>query len=91
MKYSDDHSDAQWLAHLLRLGILPEGYSYPKEERAVRDLLRKRSHLVRQRTTNLLSIRNLFTRNTGGSPSSTRIKHLTAAEVEHRFPRKCQN
>ncbi len=41
LKYTDDHSDARWLAHLLRLGILPQGYIYPKQERAVRDLLRK--------------------------------------------------
>jgi len=68
LKHTDDEAEARWLAHLLRLGILPEGYIYPKEERAVRDLLRKRSQLVRQRTTNLLSIRNLFTRNTGGAP-----------------------
>jgi hypothetical protein len=38
LKYTDDHSDARWLAHLLRLGVLPEGYIYPKAERAVRDL-----------------------------------------------------
>src|SRR5205085_970590 len=82
LKYTDDHSDARWLAHLLRLGILPEGYIYPKEERAVRDLLRKRSQLVRQRTTNLLSIQNLLTRNTGSSLSGNRIKQLTVAEVE---------
>jgi hypothetical protein len=54
LKYSDDHSDARWLAHLLRLGILPEGYIYPKEGRAVRDLLRKRGQLVQLRTTNIL-------------------------------------
>ena len=60
-------SDARWLAHILRLGVLPEGYIYPKEERAVRDLLRKRGQMVRQRTANLLSIQNLITRNTGGS------------------------
>jgi transposase len=30
LKYTDDDSDARWLAHLLRLGILPEGYIYPK-------------------------------------------------------------
>jgi len=23
-----DYSDARWLAHLLRLGVLPEGYIY---------------------------------------------------------------
>src|SRR5918996_3649280 len=59
LKYTDDNSDARWLAHILRLGVLPEGYIYPKEERAVRDLLRKRGQLVRQRTANLLSIHNL--------------------------------
>ena len=48
LKYTDDDSDARWLAHLFRLGVLPEGYIYPKEERAVRDLLRKRSQLVRR-------------------------------------------
>ena len=82
LKYTDDHSDARWLAHILRLGVLPVGYIYPKEERAVRDLLRKRSQLVRQRTANLLSIRNLIPRNTGSSISSNRIKLLKAEEVE---------
>jgi transposase len=28
LKYTDDRSDARWLAHLLRLGVLPEGYIY---------------------------------------------------------------
>ena len=65
LKYTDDHSDARWLAYILRLRVLPEGYIYPKEKRAVWDLLRKRCQIVRQRTTNLLSIQNLVTRNTG--------------------------
>jgi len=82
LKHTDDQSDARWLAHLLRLGILPEGYIYPKAERAVRDLLRKRSQLVRQRTTNRLSMQNLPTRNTGLTFSGNRIKQLTVKEVE---------
>lgn len=86
LKHTDDQSDARWLAHVLRLGILPEGYIYPKEERAVRDLLRKRSQLVRWRTSNLLSIQNLLTRNTGSSLSGSRIKHLTTAAGEQLFP-----
>ena len=81
LKYTDDHSDARWLAHMLRLGLLPEGYIYPKEERAVRDLLRKRSQLVSQRTANLLSIQNLVTRNTGSSITANRIKKLTPQTV----------
>jgi len=76
LKYSDDHHDARWLAHLLRLGLLPEGYIYPKEERGVRDLLRKRSQLVRERTTHLLSVQNLFARNTGRRMSGNEVKRL---------------
>jgi transposase len=85
LKYTDDNSDARWLAHLLRLGVLPQGYIYPKQERAVRDLLRKRSQLVRQKTANLLSIQNLYTRNTGLSISANRIKKLTSEQVEDLF------
>jgi transposase len=86
LKHTDEESDARWLAQLLRLGILPEGYIYPKEERAVRDLLRKRSQLVRQRTMNLLSIQNLVTRNTGNALSGNRIKRLTMREVDELLP-----
>ena len=82
LKYTDDTSDARWLAHILRLGVLPQGYIYPKEERAVRDLLRKRSQMVRQRTSNLLSIQNLITRNTGSSLNGNRIKTLGAQQVD---------
>ncbi len=35
LKYSNDFSDARQLAHLLRLGILPTGYIYPKQERGI--------------------------------------------------------
>src|SRR5205823_127291 len=86
LKYTDDHSDARWLAHLLRLGILPQGYIYPAAERAVRDLLRKRSQLVRQKTANLLSIEKVLTRNTGLPWSGNRVKQLTGEEVEHQLP-----
>jgi transposase len=85
LKYTDDDSDARWLAHLLRLGVLPQGYIYPKEERAVRDLLRKRSQLVHQKTANLLSVQNLYTRNTGLSISANRIKKLTLEQVDGLF------
>jgi len=82
LKYTDDKSDARWLAHILRLGVLPQGYIYPKAERPVRDLLRKRGQLVRQRTANLLSIQNLLTRNTGSAMNSNRIKTLDAKQVD---------
>src|SRR5690348_14099258 len=85
-KYTDDDSDARWLAHILRLGVLPQGYIYPKEERAVRDLLRKRSQLVHHRTAHLLSIQNLVTRNTGSSISANRIEALDDPQVDELLP-----
>lgn len=68
------------------MGILPTGSIYPKEERAIRDLLRKRSQLVRQKTSNLLSIHNLVTRNTGTAPTGNPIKTLTAETVHDVLP-----
>jgi transposase len=86
LKYTDDYSDAHWLAHVLRLGVLPEGYIYPKAERAVRDVLRKRAHLVRQQTANVLSLQNIIVRNTGIRLSAKRIHALTLEEVERLLP-----
>jgi transposase len=88
LKYSDDVSDARWLAKLLRLGQLPEGYIYPRMERAIRDLLRKRSQLVRLTTMNLLSIKNLFARSKGEGISANRVKQLTAETVDSAFEDK---
>jgi transposase len=82
LKYADDHSDAAWLAKLLRVGVLAEGYIYPKEERPLRDLLRKRSQLVQQRTRNILSIQNVVTRNTGRRISGNGVKRLNEEGVD---------
>lgn len=76
IKHTDDRSDARWLANLLRLGILKEGYIYPPEGRAVRDLLRKRAQLVHWQTANLLSIQNQVARETGRGISANEIKKL---------------
>jgi len=82
LKYSGDFADAGYLAQLLRLGLLAEGYIYPREERAVRDLSRKRLQLVRYRTAQVLSIENILARQTGARLSSEAVKRLTAAQVE---------
>ena len=74
LKYSDDNHDAFWLAHMLRLKILPEGYIYPKEDRPLRDLLRKRGHLVQLRTALINSLQGIISRNCGCSLSGKKIK-----------------
>lgn len=85
LKYTDDDTDAFWLAHLLRLGILPTGYIYPKQARALRDLLRKRGQLVQQKTSHILSIENLYARNSGSRLNCNAVKRLTKEQVEERF------
>lgn len=83
LKHADDKHDAFWLAHMLSLGILPTGYIYPKEVRPIRDLLRKRSYLVRQRTSNILSLQSLFERQVCLKIKSKDIKKLKDEDVEH--------
>lgn len=85
LKHTDDRWDTFWLAHLLRLNIVPEGYIYPKEERPVRDLLRRRTMLVRQRVTHLLSLQSMITRNLGINISGNAIKKLYEDDSERLF------
>jgi transposase len=85
LKHADDKDDARWLAHLLRLGILPTGFIYPREERAIRDLLRKRHHLVRQCTTNILSVQNIQMRNNADSLPAHKIKNMEADQIDQLF------
>ncbi len=81
LKHTDDKDDAFFLAHLLRLGLLPEGYIYPKEERQVRDLNRKYRRFIEERTTHILSLKSLLNRNLSKHLSAYQIKTLSDDEV----------
>jgi len=85
LKHTDDRHDAFFLAHMLALGILPEGYIYPKEDRPVRDLLRKRSFLVKHRTAHLISLQSMLEREKAYKLGGNEIKKLKAADVESIF------
>jgi transposase len=85
LKYTDDKWDSFWLAHMLRLGILPEGYIYPKQERPIRDLLRRRLMFVRQRTSQILSLQSMITRNRGLNFSGSQIKRFRDEFIEKLF------
>ena len=86
IKHTNDYTDARYLAHLLRLGILPTGFIYPKENRVVRDLLRRRLLLVKQKTAQLLSLQSTINRHTGIGLSSSKIKQLTPDTLGSYFP-----
>ena len=85
LKYTDDRSDSYWLAHLARLGILPQGYIYPKAQRPVRDLLRRRVLFVKNRTTHLLSLQSMIDRHLAQRISSNKLKRLEAEDVQQWF------
>ena len=57
-KSKNDRLDAAKIAGLLYGGLLPQGYVYPKAMRATRDLLRRRSFLVRRRADLLAHLVN---------------------------------
>jgi transposase len=82
LKHSGDEADARHLAHLLRLGILPTGTILPKDQRAVRDLARKRMQLVRSRTTHILAMENITARQNGAQLTSNQIKRLTPEAID---------
>jgi transposase len=85
LKHTDDKWDSFWLAHLLRLGILAEGYIYPKHQRPIRDLLRRRLMFVKQRTSQILSLQSMITRNRGLNFSGAQIKRFRDEFIEKLF------
>jgi transposase len=57
-KAKNDDIDAEKIARLLRGGNLPQAYVYPRAMRATRDLLRRRTFLVRKRAELLAHLVN---------------------------------
>ena len=74
LKHTDDPYDAFFLAHLMRLGILPTGYIYPREKRGVRDLLRRRLSMVHMATGLLLAVQSQIWRSNGVNISNRQIR-----------------
>ncbi len=74
---------------MYRLGILPEGYIYPKEHRATRDLLRRRLLFVQQRTSHILSLQSMISRNLGFKMPNNEIKKLKPEDSQDLFA--CSN
>lgn len=60
-KAKNDRIDSEKIARLLRGGNFPVAYVYPKEMRGTRDLLRRRTFLVRRRAELLAHVQNTFT------------------------------
>jgi transposase len=85
LKHSTDLTDAWFIAELLRLKILPTGYKYDRHTRPVRDLLRRRSLLVRQRTSLYLSAKSLHSRVHGTTLPLAKLKSWTSQDGQDAF------
>ena len=83
IKYTDDQHDAFFLAQMLILGILPQGYIYPKKDRPVRDLGRERLFLVHHKTSHILSLQSLISRCCGQRVSANDIRKFTVEDLQH--------
>ncbi len=86
IKNTDDKSDAFWLAEMLRLNILPTGHIYPKEQRPIRDLFRRRIQLVQHRTSFSLSLNSMIKNWTASSLSQSERKSLSPQLITEKFP-----
>jgi transposase len=81
LKHVDDKDDAFHLADLQRLNILPKAHVYDPDLRPMRDLLRRRTNLVHQRSALLLSFKSLYARTTGQRFDSYEVKKLEPKEA----------
>lgn len=83
LKDANDRTDARFLAKQQVMGVLPEGYIYPKELRPVRDLLRRRMRLVNERTSQWLSLESLVARHSGQCLGIRALDKLSHEELHN--------
>jgi transposase len=81
LKHASDKDDAYHLAELQRLNILPKAHVYDPQLRPVRDLFRRRTSLVHQRTALFLSFKSLFARTTGQALDLKEVKKMEPKEA----------
>lgn len=85
IKYTNDYSDAFYLAQLLRKGDLPEGNIMDIKKRQIRDLLRKRVMLIQERTKHKLSLQSLIARNSGRMIPVKKLERMTKNDIDKLF------
>jgi len=81
MKHVADKDEAFHLAELQRLDILPKAHVYDPQLRPMRDLLRRRTNLVHQRTALLLSFKSLYARTNGEQLDLSDAKKMEPKEA----------
>ena len=89
-KTKSDKIDARKISGLLRAGLFPLAYAYPKENRAIRDLLRRRIGMVRKRAQ-LLSHIKILAHQDNNSLGAVKLLHkIHRKNLPDRFDEKFQ-
>jgi transposase len=83
-KKKDDKIDSEKIARLMRGGTFPLSYVYPREMRATRDLLRRRTFLMRRRSE-LLAHVQLVNQQYNLDPFEKMLQHACNRDVLDRF------
>jgi transposase len=87
-KAKNDKIDSHKIAALLKGGLIPMAYVYPRKMRATRDLMRRRNHFTRKRAELFAHIQN--TASQYNMPPLGRIARRTErAGVVEAFPNPC--
>jgi transposase len=85
-KAKNDKIDSQKIAALLRGGMLSQAYVYPAKMRATRDLLRRRTHLMRKRAELLSHVQNTNSQYNLPEIGKKIAYNANRAGVAERFP-----
>jgi transposase len=85
----NDRIDSHKIAALLRGGLIPQAYVYPRRMRATRDLLRRRNHLMHKRAELYAHIQNTASQYNLSDPLGRIAKPQNRRGLIERFDHRC--
>jgi transposase len=88
-KAKNDRIDSHKIAALLRGGLIPQAYVYPRRMRATRDLLRRRNHLMHKRAELYAHIQNTASQYHLSAPLGRIAKPQNRRGLIERFDHRC--
>jgi transposase len=88
-KAKNDRIDSHKIAALLRGGLMPQAYVYPRRRRATRDLLRRRHHLMHQRAELSAHLQNTGSQSNLGDPLGRMATPQNRRGLLERFDHAC--
>jgi transposase len=88
-KAKNDRIDSHKIAALLRGGLLPQTYVYPRRMRATRDLLRRRHHLMHKRAERYAHIQHTASQYNLSDPLGRIAKPQNRRGLIERFDHRC--